>query len=194
MVSDDHSCLWVRFWVDEGERLLAQRYGRMPFEVDSTVKEIVEPGDTQAGSLEDRLKGFRLQDSLPMDRNGHPMSEAITYPPMEVYMATFLIEHHEPSPPKRLQDVFSGDPRETGHYTATSSASIPFDTFSFFSKMCSWVTARRYNLMASLMFVIASSRVRPSLTQPGSAGHVTVYPSRLLPSRTTGSFIVLSSS
>src|SRR3990172_6611087 len=48
--------------------------------------------------------------------------------------------------------------------------------------------------MASLMFSIASSRVSPSLTQPGSAGQVTVYPSRLFPSSTIGSFTVRSSS
>jgi hypothetical protein len=89
-------------------------------------------------------------------------------------MATFLIEYHETCPAKRLNGVLPGDPRETGHYTATSSASSPFDIFTFFSKMCSRVTERRYNLMASLMFLIASSRVSPSLTQPGSAGQVTV--------------------
>jgi len=89
-------------------------------------------------------------------------------------MATFLIEYHETRPAKRLNGVLPGDPRKTGHYTATSSASSPLDILASLSKMCSRVTARRYNLMASLMFLMASSRVSPSLTQPGSAGHVTV--------------------
>ena len=63
----------------------------------------------------------------------------------------------------------------------SESASMPLDALTFFSKMCSRVTARRYSLIASLMFLMASCRVSPSLTQPGSAGQVTVYPSRLFP-------------
>ncbi len=95
----------------------------------------------QAGGLEDRFEGFRLQNSLAMDRNGHTMSEAVTYSSMQVYMASFLIEHYEPSPQKRVNGVLPGDSRETGPYTATSSACIPLDAFTFFSKMCSRVTA-----------------------------------------------------
>jgi len=71
----------------------------------SAVKEIAESGDSQAGGLEDRFEGFRLQNSLAMDRNDHPMSKAVTCSPMEVYMATFLIEYYEPGPQKRLNGI-----------------------------------------------------------------------------------------
>lgn len=42
----------------------------------STVKVIVEPRNSQAGSLEDRFEGFWLQNSLAMDWNGDAMSKA----------------------------------------------------------------------------------------------------------------------
>jgi hypothetical protein len=48
------------------------------------VKEIAELGDSQAGGFEDRFESFRLQNSLAMDGNGHAMSKAVTYSPMEV--------------------------------------------------------------------------------------------------------------
>ena len=107
------------------------------------MKKIVEPRDGQAGCFEDRFEGFRLQYSLAMDGNGHAMSKAVIYSPMEIQMATFLIEYHETRSAKGLNGVLPGDPRETGHYTATSSASSPFDIFTFFSKIYSRVTARR---------------------------------------------------
>ena len=50
----------------------------------STVNEIAEPGDSQAGRFEDRFEGFRLQNSLAMDGNGHAMSKAVIYSPMEI--------------------------------------------------------------------------------------------------------------
>lgn len=89
---------------------------------------------------------------MSMDGNGHAMRKAITKSAVQVHMAPFLIEHHKPGSPKSVNDLFTGDPRKTRHYTATSSASISFTAFAFFSKICSFVTARRYNLMASRMF------------------------------------------
>ena len=77
-------------------------------------------------------------------------------------MATFLIEHYESSPRMRSNSILAGDPRKTGHYTATSSSSVPLDVFAFLSKMRSRVTARRYNLMACLIFRTASSRLSPA--------------------------------
>lgn len=98
---------------------------------------IVEPRNSQAGSLEDRSEGFRLQNALAMDGNGDAMSKAVTNSQMQVYMASFLIEHHESGSPKCLDGILPGDPGKTGHYTATSSASMPFNALTFFSKMCS---------------------------------------------------------
>lgn len=154
-----------------------------------TVKEIVEPSDGQAGGLEYRFERFWFEYPLAVDRNGHAVSKMVTYSPMQIDMATFLIKLYEPSPQKRSNNLPPGDPRQAGHYTATSSASNSFDVFSFFCTTCSRVTARRYSLMASLTFLMASSRVSPSLMQPGSAGQVAVYPSRLFPSKMIGSFI-----
>jgi len=50
----------------------------------SAVKEIGESGNSQAGGFEDRFEGFRLQNSLAMDGNGHAVSKPVTYSPMEV--------------------------------------------------------------------------------------------------------------
>lgn len=61
--------------------------------------------DSQTSGLEDRLKGFWLENSLTVDRNGHPMSKPVTYSPMKVYMATFLIEYDKSGPKKRLNRV-----------------------------------------------------------------------------------------
>jgi hypothetical protein len=58
------------------------------------VKELSEPGDCQAGSLEDRFEGLGLENSLAMDGNGHAMREAVARSAVQVDMATFLIEHH----------------------------------------------------------------------------------------------------
>ena len=44
----------------------------------STAKVIAEPRNSQAGSLEDRFEGFRLQNALAMDGNGDAMSKAAT--------------------------------------------------------------------------------------------------------------------
>jgi hypothetical protein len=43
----------------------------------STAKVIVEPRNSQAGSLEDRFEGFRLQNALAMVGSGDAMSQAI---------------------------------------------------------------------------------------------------------------------
>jgi hypothetical protein len=113
------------------------------------VKEIVEPSDGQAGGLEYRFERFWFEYPLAVDRNGHAMSKAVTYSPMQIDVATFLIKLYEPSPQKRSNSLLPGDPRQAGHYTATSSASTSFDVFSFFCITCSRATARRYSLIAS---------------------------------------------
>lgn len=118
----------------------------------SVVQEIGEPGYGQSGGLENGFEGFRFQNAVPMDGNSHAMCKAIAESAVQVHMASFLIEHHKPGLLKGVNDLFTGDPRKARHYTATSSASISFAVFAFFSRICSFVTARRYNLMASRIF------------------------------------------
>ncbi|WP_349255499.1 hypothetical protein [Candidatus Methylomirabilis sp.] len=90
----------------------------------STAKVIVEPQNSQAGSLEDRFEGFRLQNALAMDGNSDAMSKAVTNSQMQ---ATHGF-------PDVLNDLFPcvtfahavGEGR-TGHSVAISPITIKND-------------------------------------------------------------------
>jgi len=56
----------------------------------STAKVIVEPRNSQAGSLEDQFEGFRLQNSLAMDGTGDAIGKAITNSQFQATQGFFL--------------------------------------------------------------------------------------------------------
>jgi hypothetical protein len=74
--------------------------------------------------------------------------------------------------------------RETWHRTHTANSTVSALSLAIWSSS----VGSKYNFIASLMLVKASSRESPSLMQPGRAGTKTVYPPSSLGSNTILSF------
>lgn len=162
----------------------------------SRAVDLSAPAGAQVGTALDRLQQIPevldCQSSLLQDvrrrrpfdrtvRGNHELQRLLSRVLVEPDVATTLPNDDPAIAPKRPNYLFVAQARDFAH-TGSSMTSAPGP------KTASSSAGSRYNWIASRMFASASSRVSPSLMQPGSTGTTAVNPPSSLGSNTTRSF------